>query len=240
MKKFKYVLHTVVAIVIASLTVACSKDDELEDKKVADNTGFVVINGHNFVDLGLPSGILWAETNIGALSAADDGDYFAWGETVTKDDYSWETYKYGTSSNITKYNESDGKEVLELEDDAAYVNWGNPCYMPTKEEFEELSNTDNCTWTLTRKTAPDGSVIYGYKITSNTNGNSLFLPATGSYDYGGFTYHDTDGRYWTSTLGNKYGVGEAYKLEFGNVGHGVDDMDGRRYQGNPIRPIAVP
>ena len=149
------------------------------DKKLVDNSR--TINGHKFVDLDLPSGLLWAETNIGATGAADAGDYFAWGETEPKSYYSADTYWYGTNSdNFTKYNNTDGKTVLEPEDDAAYVNWGTPCRMPTHDELSELCNTDNCTWTWTSKTNSSGDSINGYEITSVNNGNSIFLSASGS------------------------------------------------------------
>ena len=88
-----------------------------------------VINGHKFVDLGLPSGLLWAETNVGASTPYADGDYYAWGETQTKSDYSWDTYKWGNS--LTKYNSSDGKTTLEASDDVATVKWGKESRMPS-------------------------------------------------------------------------------------------------------------
>ena len=134
-------------------------------------SGIEIINDHKFIDLELPSGLLWAETNIGAKTAADDGDYFAWGDPVAISNYTsyWGNYKHGTSySNLTKYNSSDNKTVLEPEDDAAYVNWGSDCRMPTKTEFEELINSENCTWTLTSKTNSDNTSISGYEVTSQS------------------------------------------------------------------------
>ena len=100
------------------------------------------INGHKFVDLALPSGILWATNNIGATTAADDGYYYAWGETEpqSSNSYSWDSYKHGTSwSNLAKYNATDEKTVLEKEDDAAYINWGSSCRMPTYDDFNEYN-----------------------------------------------------------------------------------------------------
>lgn len=136
------------------------------------------IDGHKFIDLGLPSGLLWAETNIGAEKPADDGNYYAWGETQSKSNYSWDTYKYGTSEdNLTKYNSTDDNTVLDNSDDAAYVNWGSSCRMPTCDDFTELLKSSNCTWTWTSQTTSDGSSINGYTVTSIKNGNSIFLPA---------------------------------------------------------------
>ena len=103
-------------------------------------------------------------------------DYFAWGETEPKETYSWATYKWcdGTDANITKYNTADGKTILEPADDAAQVHWGGNWRMPTKEELQEL--IDSCQW----ERVTLNSVI-GNKITG-PNGNSIFIPAAGSYN----------------------------------------------------------
>ncbi|MCQ2319676.1 MAG: hypothetical protein MJZ90_12290 [Bacteroidales bacterium] len=103
---------------------------------------------HEYVDLGLPSGLLWATCNVGADSPEDYGDYFAWGETETKSDYDWDTYKWcnGSYNTLTKYNTKssygtvDNKTTLELSDDAARANWGGSWRMPTEAEFQELIN----------------------------------------------------------------------------------------------------
>ena len=103
-------------------------------------------NGHEYVDLGLPSGIKWATCNVGATTPEEYGDYFAWGETQPKDYYDWSTYKYcnGDEYSITKYctrstyGTVDIKTTLELSDDAARVNWGGKWRMPTIEEQKEL------------------------------------------------------------------------------------------------------
>ena len=129
-----------------------------------------VINGHKFVDLGLPSGLLWAETNVGAFAPYADGDYYAWGETETKSSYSWDTYKWGSST--TKYNSSDGKTTLEASDDVATVKWGKECRMPSPAEFQELYN--KCDWTW--KSSYNGAS--GYLVTG-PSGQTIFLPASG-------------------------------------------------------------
>ena len=105
-----------------------------------------------YVDLGLPSGTLWATCNVGAYTPEGRGEYFAWGETETKDSYSWSNYKwcYGTYDSMNKYFSNygyatvDNKETLDLEDDAAYVNWGEDWRMPTSEEMEELYSNCYC------------------------------------------------------------------------------------------------
>ena len=212
-----------------SFSTTTTQKEDTQDGKI--------INGHKFVDLGLPSGLLWAETNIGAATAADDGCYFAWGETdmTTKSSYDWSTYKYGKYyDNMTKYNSTDGKTVLDKEDDAAYVNWGSSCRMPTIAEFTELRNSDNCTWTWTSQTTSSGSSIYGYKVTSVKNGNSIFLPASG-YRIEGDLFHGSFGFYWSSTLdyGNSY---YAYCLSFHSGYYGWYYYI--RFLGHTVRPVA--
>ena len=204
-------------------------------------TNYKVINGHKFVDLGLPSGLFWATGNVGAVTAADDGNYFAWGETEpqSSNTYDWSSYRYGTSDdNQTKYNSTDKKTVLEKEDDAAYVNWGDSCRMPTYDEFGELLNSSNCTWTWTSMTTSSGYSINGYKVTSVTNGNSVFLPATSSCFNGHLDYHGTFGNYWSSTLSSYSSYG-ACGLGFSSNTH--DDVIGvYRYTGQTVRPVAEP
>ena len=149
------------------------------------------------VDLGLPSGLKWATMNVGASKPEGRGEYFAWGETEPKTDYSWETYKWcnGSKTTLTKYvtdyGTVDNKTVLDPEDDAAHVNWGESWRMPTDAEWTELR--ENCTWTWTTQSGVQGGLMK-----SKTNGNSIFLPAVG-YRSGTRNY-DGDGYYWSSSL----------------------------------------
>ena len=196
------------------------------------------INGHMFIDLGLPSGLLWAETNIGAETAYDDGNYYAWGETKSKENYSWDTYSWGTSdSDISKYNDTDKLTTLELEDDAAYVNWGSGCRMPTQSEMSELNDESNCTWTWVSCTNSAGETIGCYKVVSVKNGNIIYLPASSWRGGDGLTYYRTYGDYWSSTL-NDSSVRGAYQLYF-RSGY-RDIISGSRYYGSPVRPVAEP
>ena len=202
-------------------------------------TNYKVINGHKFVDLGLPSGLLWATCNVGAVTAADDGNYYAWGETDSKSYYDWSTYKYSTSSsNLTKYNATDGKTTFDKEDDAAYVNWGVSCRMPTETEFTELLNSSNCTWTWTSMTASDGSSVKGYKVTSVTNGNSIFLPASGCRSNGELYDHGLSGRYWSSSTLGSYDSYHACLLYFNSSGYGQYGIG--RCDGLTVRPVSEP
>ena len=165
-------------------------------------------NGHAYVDLGLPSGTKWATMNIGANSETDYGLYFAWGETEGyaadqvgsgegKKAFSWADYKWsknGTST-MTKYNATDGKTVLDAEDDAAAANWGGNWKMPTKDQCEELLNTEYVT--NQRKTV---NGVYGRLFTSVSNGNTLFIPAAGKCNGGSVNSVGIDGYVWTSSL----------------------------------------
>ena len=158
---------------------------------------------HEFVDLGLPSGTLWATCNVGANNPEDYGDYFAWGETATKNTYNWSTYQYcmGSNTTLTKYcNDSsygyngftDNLTTLLPEDDAATVNWGSDWRMPTNEEWRELYNNTTVTWTTQNGVA-------GWLFTAS-NGNSLFLPAAGCRSNSSLYHAGSYGNYWSSSL----------------------------------------
>ena len=200
------------------------------------------VNGHYYVDLDLPSGTLWATCNVGATSPEGYGSYFAWGETVPKDTYNWSTYTLcnGTSTTLTKYcnNSSSGYNgftdtltELEPEDDAAYVNWGSGWRMPSLAQFEELINSS---YTTTTWTTLNG--VYGRKITSISNGNSIFLPAAG-YRYGSsLNYGGSLGYYWSRTLGTS-STSNAYDLYF--VSSNVNTYYINRYYGESVRPVRL-
>lgn len=194
--------------------------------------------GVEMVDLGLPSGLKWANMNVGATSPEGYGDYFAWGETSPKSVYDFSTYfdtKDGGKTFI-KYNHEGGKTTLELEDDAAHVNWGGDWRMPTKAEQDELRNTDNCTWTWKQN---NSTGVIGYLVTSKKNGNSIFLPASGYRFASALFYVDSNGRYWSSSLYSTISGGTtssgAFSLYYytGNV----DWRSDTRYYGLPVRPV---
>ena len=186
-----------------------------------------VINGHKFVDLGLPSGLLWAETNVGASSSSGDGDYFAWGETSPKTTYSWNTYKW--RSNPSKYNYSDGKTTLDAEDDAASVNWGLPCRMPSSSEFQELY--DECDWSW--KSNYNGT--NGYLVTG-PNGRTIFFPASNGRGDGVLGSHGSDGYYWSRSLYSDNTCNARYLLFFSGDGDPMFIAD--RFYGFTVRPVA--
>ena len=147
---------------------------------------------HAYVDLGLPSGLLWATCNIGADAPEDYGEYFAWGETTPKSVYNWGTYQIYDGSNVTRYTGSDGLTTLLPEDDAAVANWGGGWRMPTIEEWQELVQNTTVTW----DTIND---VNGRLFTAS-NGNSLFIPAAGYYYASTLELSENYGLYWSSSL----------------------------------------
>lgn len=201
------------------LDVETFKDDNLINFEV----------GHEYVDLGLRSGVKWATCNLGASSPEENGDYFAWGETQVTDDYFFinsKTYGY-------KFDDIGGNDKF----DAARAKWGGAWRLPTEAELIEIR--DHCTWTWT--------VIEGhggYKVTG-PNGNFIFLPA-GGYRSGTTLYDDgLKGYYWSSSPNiprNPGGSRQAYVdtsnscvLFFKDAFHYV--TSGRREEGRCVRPV---
>ena len=184
----------------------------------------------------MPSGLLWATCNVGANNPWEYGGYYAWGETEEMSYYDWSAYKWcnGSYDTMTKYctdsyyGTVDNKTVLDPDDDVAHVKWGGSWRMPTKAEQDELRT--KCTWIWTTQNG-----VSGYKVTSKTNGNSIFLPAAGSR-YG--TYLNDSGSYgyyWSSSLydDNSY---NACNLFFNS---GLYDWDSYGlYDGLSVRPVS--
>ena len=213
------------------------------------------IYGHKYVEMG--DGLKWATMNVGANSETDYGDYFAWGETSTKTDYSWATYQHlypgmSTYTGINKYQIADnqtsamwyydgefigdGKTELERTDDAASAIWGGTWRMPTDEEWTELRNTDKFIWSWTE--SYNGTGVKGYTVTSRVPGyvgNQIFLPAAG-YRSGTSLYSaGSGGYYWSSSLNTGYSS-YAWSVYFNSssVLRSYDD----RYYGQSVRPVS--
>ena len=176
------------------------------------------LNGHTYVDLGLPSGTLWATCNVGATTPEGYGDYFAWGETSTKSAYDWSTYKYanGDFNKLTKYcNDSsygyngftDNLTTLLPGDDAATANWGNGWCMPTRAQWDELYQNTTNSWATQNG-------VNGRLFTA-ANGNSLFLPAASSRWDSELNYAGSCGYYWSRSLYTDTPYG-AWYLYFGS------------------------
>lgn len=176
------------------------------------------------VDMGLS--VTWGSLNLGATSPEDGGNYYAWGETETKDDYSWDTYKWGTSDSWTKYNSVDNIETLADSDDAATALLGGEWRMPTSAEVQEL--IENCTWTWTTQGG-----VNGYTVTAK-NGNTIFLPAAGNHSYSGTFKVGEEGDYWTGSKGTGFNNYARY-LVFDTEGADWTATD--RCYGFCIRPV---
>lgn len=183
----------------------------------------MVADTHEWVDLGLPSGTLWATCNVGADSPEEYGDYFAWGETVPKQYYHWSTYKWcnGEANSMTKYccKSDDGDYgvdgfiddiiVLELEDDAACVKWGPSWRIPTRKQQLELLHQCTCQWT--ERNGVKGALFTG------PNGNTMFMPAAGYLWFGSLYAEGLDGIYWSRSLYTPSPYG-AYCMSFDSNG----------------------
>ena len=189
---------------------------------------------HEYVDLGLPSGLKWATCNVGAEEPWEYGGYYAWGETEEKSDYDWDTYKWcnGSYDSMTKYcthsdyGRVDNKTVLDPDDDVAYVKWGGSWRMPTLEEQKEL--LDECSWEWTELNGVNGCKVTG------PNGNSIFLPAAGIRNGPGLYGRGARGYLWSSSLVDFYSL-NAYGLNFNSGSH---DWSGScRYDAHSVRPV---
>lgn len=198
-------MAAILCLIAMPVVSACSNDDMSD------------LQTHEYVDLELPSGTLWATCNVGAEKPEEPGYHFAWGEVVEKDTCGWGNYKWckGTLDTMIKYcveskrGTVDGLSELVPEDDAATVFWGKEWKTPTKEQLAELYDTSLCTWTWIKMNGTNG-----YMVTSKKNGKSIFLPAAG-YIGDKAIEVDEDGYYWSSTLGDEgaFIIG----FEYGNI-----------------------
>ena len=191
-------------LMTAVIMTACNPEEEPKNSGNDNSSG----NGGNtdtyeYVDLGLPSGTLWATCNVGAATSEGYGDYFAWGETEPKTTYNWSTYQYcnGSYNQLTKYcNNSnfgyngfaDNLTVLQPIDDAATANWGSGWCTPTKEQWQELFQNITHIWTI--QNGVNGRLFTG------SNGHSLFLPAVGYRRGDEPDQVGSGGYYWSSSL----------------------------------------
>ena len=208
-------LLALVAMAAGVTFASCQKEEN-------DNGG----NAGNveWVDLGLPSGLLWANCNLGATSPEEYGNYYAWGETRPKEVYSWSAYKYCTVDadggllTLTKYNFSadygtpDSLFTLEAMDDAATAAFGSGARMPTSADWEELIRNTTVQWDTVNG-------IGGRTFTAD-NGNSIFLPAAGYHKDTSMELVGKSGGYWASTL-SSYNPCMPEYVQFGKNGLNV-------------------
>ena len=203
------------------------------------NTGNGTYKGHDYIDLGLPSGTMWATCNVGAESPDQYGDYFAWGETTPKDNYNWSTYKYsnGDYNQLTKYcpqsdfgfnGFTDDLKTLQPSDDAATTNWGEGWSTPTYNQWVELLRKCSHSWTTRNG-------VKGCLFTAR-NGNSIFLPAASSRRDDDSRIVGDDGFYWSNTLNKTYPDGvKGFRFTLSIDDYDIYDLS--REAGMPVRAV---
>lgn len=214
---------TFVTILITTFVlVSCSKDDDSENGSKVDT--------HEYVDLGLPSGTLWATCNIGASRPEEYGDYFAWGETKGynsgKNTFDLHTYKWRESEiekGYIKYCREDNKSILDPEDDAATINWGSNWRMPTEAQMLELYK-----YTTSQSTLLNG--VKGEMLTSRINGLHIFFPAAGFIEGETFYYKGSSICFWSCEISH-WDISKA--LTYG----GKETISKSRERGINIRPV---
>lgn len=177
-----------------------------------------------YIDLGLPSGLLWATCNLGATSPEGYGNYYAWAETTPKQVYTWSTYKY-YDTDITKYTIGDGISYLDLEDDAASVNLGAGWKIPTNDDFDELQS--NCTMTWTSRNGINGCLFVG------PNGNSIFFPMSGGKKRDNLLNNGSCGFYWLNSVYSDENYAYGFLLDSTTV----TETSYYRMYGQTIRPV---
>ena len=234
------------ALAAGTVTLTASVEGKKAKATITIKEKLVEVEGT--VDLGLPSGTLWCTRNLGTDSSHPRGQYYAWGETEPKSDYSGSTYKFGnlqewgdggTDEMLSKYNEDDNLGFLEAEDDAATVILGEGFRTPTLGEWAELWNPANCQWEWTTQ---DG--MHGVIFTSKRNGKSLFLPATGYYYYDELASMDNCLYYWSSTFDRDLGYYSTnsyecyFYIDSDKPYYGIDATG--QYYGQSIRPVYGP
>ena len=257
MNKLKYAVILLLGLSMTFMT-SCTKDPNNGGNgggngggNNSGGGGNGTYNGHAYVDLGLPSGTLWATCNVGANSPEEYGDYFAWGETEPKAAmYDWDHYKYsngtGDEQGLTKYchRESHGHSAgyhgffdnltsLEPIDDAATANWGEGWCMPTPEQWKELWD---CTFKRCDYHAENGIGTNGWWFIDDYTGERIFLPAAGMFCPDGLEAVNSDGHYWSNSLGDYWDT-DAWKCCFTGSGECPDLHNLDRYFGLPVRPV---
>ncbi len=234
---------------LSFVAFAACEDKENRNKEPFYKSG--TEDGHDYVDLGLPSGTKWATCNVGATNPQDDGNYYAWGEVTTKENYN--NYKYYGDNTYTKYNRTDHKTILDPSDDAAYVNWGGKWRMPTYDQMKELS--EECCWIYTEnyngsnvkgvivykaKESSDKGRFYWHPLSSYSLSDiHIFLPGSGKYYRSGSFLRGAegvhDGYYWSSSFDRSLGPAALFYPETSSVR--VSALDAGRMEGCSVRAV---
>ncbi len=246
MQRITKAIAAIMLMTAVCFAVGCTKPDEPNNggNNNEGNEGNS-LNGHEYVDLGLPSGTLWATCNVGAVAPEVYGNFFAWGNTALMASFNWTAYRYSSdnTSKLLKYcNQAydgfngftDTLTILKPGDDAATAQWGEGWRMPTKAQWEELFWGTTHTWTKLNE-------VNGRLFTAS-NGNSIFLPAAGLYCDGtewfceGVEHYavKVEGHYWSSSLNTGDPI-SAWVFAFDLDGYGMGNLD--RYIGCSIRAV---
>ena len=184
-------------------------------------------NGHEYVDLGLPSGLKWATCNVGASSPEEYGLYFAWGETTG---YTREQVPDVREFIMEEYEDTLAASIsadLTLEQDAAHVNMGGNWRMPTKAEYQELFDNCNDFWTNDYRVTGIAGRIFRSKV----NGKEVFFPAAGSCnEYLDFV--GSYGYYWSASWRSEYDV---WNFILNHNNHYIEKA--ARYEGKSVRGV---
>ena len=199
MMKINSLSKVLVFVFVSIALCSCGNNDEGTSLTAHD----IALTDSEWVDLGLPSGLLWASCNVGETRPEDYGDYYAWGETAVKDVYDWQTYIHcnGAPSRLTKYcnqaalgfdEYTDDLTILQTVDDAASVNIGGGARIPSSSEWRELMAGTISVWTTVNN-------VYGRKIIGD-NGNAIFLPAAGGYWGSALCGDGKYGYYWADGI----------------------------------------
>lgn len=204
-------LYFLISLLFAALVlVSCEGIDDTQEGNKGNQSSKDPFNGHAYVDLNLPSGLLWATMNLGAKSPEEAGDYFSWGEISKKASYTKENYT------LPKQIELDSKN------DVATVLWGGKWRMPSKKDFQELKDECDWTWDATKK---------GYNIKSKTSDKSIFLYTTGYYNDSDIRGAGTTGYYWARTRNGEYG--DYLDFNDGYINITISDA----YKGQVVRAV---
>lgn len=211
-------------------TVQLPKDDK---SSTISTTPKINLGPHDFVDLDLPSGLKWATCNIGAKNPWEYGDYYAWGETESKQPYSKDNCKWHDVdlASLQSLGVVNAKGCLTSKYDVATQKWGGKWRMPTNDDFEELNK--KCNWELTTLVG-----VNGYKVSSKKdNSKWIFIPASGYYKGTSDIYVGVGGFFWSSNVYESNSVNFSYYFGFGG-GQKGPNFTYSRFYGHPARPVS--
>ena len=234
----KRILLIAFAAMLSMGVLSCNKDEVIPDTGNSNSGNQEEEPSVEWVDLGLPSGLLWAKCNLGAAAPEEYGGNYSWGETAQKEAYDWSHYRYctvdsvGELKSLTKYNTRssygavDSLTILEATDDAATAVLGNGARIPTKKEWQELMDNTIAEWTTQNG-------VGGRKFTA-ANGNSIFLPAAGRRHGSELEYDGSYGIYWSASLVEDQ-PSRAWRFIFNSDDQSMSNC--RRCNGPAVRPV---